>query len=113
MKCKDCGGPVIPGFLVSSYYCKNECDLKGNSTDGEKLWYSFMSDIEELLPIQMICWDSIEKVEKHLNSHKMRVSYHYYICSVKGTSINENEFGYGEHTIGAPVFVEWVRELKV
>ena len=35
MKCPNCNGPTIPGFLVSSFYCKNECDLKSGNSASE------------------------------------------------------------------------------
>ena len=41
MKCPNCNGPTIPGFLINSFYCKAECDLKKldtSSNAGEKYY---------------------------------------------------------------------------
>ena len=42
-KCDRCGGPTIPGFLVNSFYCVNECDLKSANKENSTYVYTWFT----------------------------------------------------------------------
>ena len=111
MKCPNCNGPTIPGFLVNSFYCKAECDLKKDPVpeeDGE-LWYTYLySKYKKDDYVETIhCYHDLRDLKKYLKNERHGNVYRIY--TVTGTFSSEQasiDGGYFIHDCKIDEFIE-------